>query len=300
MGTPDFAVPSLRRLIGDGHEVAAVYTRQDKPQGRHFVLTPPPVKLLAQQSGLPVLQPGTLREAQVWAALSALAPEVIVVAAYGRILPKEILEIPKRGCINVHGSLLPKYRGAAPIQRAVLNGETETGVTIMQMDEGLDTGGILLSKSVAIGPDETAGQLFERMAQLGAEALSETLFSLDSLAVVKQDETLATWAPPLTRQDGLLDWTQDVSAVYARLRGVTPRPGAHTLLGGRILKVHAGVPCGMSGRPGELLDSGRLIVGCKTGSLLLTSVQLEGARALSGEEFLRGQRLRPGCRLGQS
>lgn len=299
MGTPDFAVPSLQRLIDEGHDILAVYSQPDKPQGRHFTLTPPPVKVLAQAHGIPVFQPDSFKDAQIQQALSQLAPELIVVAAYGKILPKAVLEIPARGCINVHGSLLPKYRGAAPIQWAVINDEPVAGVTIMQMSQGLDTGDMLLKKELAVGADETAGELFDRIAVLGAQALSEAVLALDTLAAVPQEEALVCWAPPLKKTDGALDWQQNAKALYARIRGVTPWPGAYTVFNGKRLKIHkarllSDFDNGALPQAGGLLDAQRLIVSCAGGAIELLEVQLEGAKRISGEDFIRGQRLQPG------
>lgn len=296
MGTPDFAVPALQRLIDDGHEILAVYSQPDKPQGRHFTLTPPPVKVLAQQNDIAVYQPETLKNADVQAQLAALAPELIVVAAYGKLLPQAVLDIPPKGCINVHGSLLPKYRGAAPIQWAVINGEPVTGVTIMRMAQGLDTGDMLLQKETPIGENETAGALFERIAILGAEALSQAIAQLDALTPVPQDGALACWSPPLTKADGEIDWAQDAKAVCARIRGVTPWPGACTLFNGKRLKIHRAALIGNGGiktsaAPGALLDDKRLIVACGSGAIELLEVQLEGAKRIAAADFIRGQRL---------
>ncbi len=297
MGTPDFAVPSLQRLIDDGHEIAAVYSQPDKPQGRHFELTPPPVKVLAQRHGVAVYQPETLKDAAAQAQLALLAPELIVVAAYGKLLPQAVLDIPPKGCINVHGSLLPKYRGAAPIQWAVINGEPVTGVTIMQMAQGLDTGDMLLQKETPIGENETAGELFERIAALGAEALSKTIAILDTLTPIPQDDTLACWSPPLKKTDGEIDWSQDAKAIYARIRGVTPWPGAYTLFNGKRMKIHRAAVYSdvedvkAGGMPGALLDDKRLIIGCGSGAIKLLEVQLEGAKRIAAADFIRGQRL---------
>lgn len=291
MGTPDFAVPSLQRLIDDGHDVAAVYCQPDKPQGRHFTLTPPPVKVLAQQHNIPVLQPTTLKDEQAQQILAEFAPDIIVVAAYGKILPKAVLDMPKYGCINVHGSILPKYRGAAPIQWAVINGEEQSGVTIMQMAEGLDTGDMLLVSKTDIGADETAGELFDRIALIGAEALSEALNKIDTLTPVKQDDALATWASPLKKTDGEIDWNRDNKAIYSLIRGVSPWPGAYTIFNGKRLKIHKAALCDMQGDIGSLLDNSRLIIGCGSGSIELLEVQLEGAKRISAADFIRGQRI---------
>ncbi|HWP50422.1 MAG TPA: methionyl-tRNA formyltransferase [Clostridia bacterium] len=297
MGTPDFAVPSLQRLLDDGHDILAVYSQPDKPQGRHFLLTPPPVKVLAQQHNIPVYQPETFKDADAQAQLAALSPELIVVAAYGKLLPKAVLDIPTKGCINVHGSLLPKYRGAAPIQWAVINNEPTAGVTIMQMAQGLDTGDLLLKKETQIGEDETAGELFDRVAELGAQALSEAVATLDTLIPIAQDDAQACWSPPLKKTDGEVSWTQDAKTVYARIRGVTPWPGAYTLFGGKRLKIHRAALCDWTITtvvPGELLDNKRLIIACGSGAVELLEVQLEGAKRIAAADFIRGQRLNLG------
>ena len=294
MGTPDFAVPSLQRLVDDGHEVVAVYCQPDKPQGRHFTLTPPPVKVLAQQLGIEVLQPPTLKNEEAQQILAKFAPDIIAVAAYGKILPKAVLDMPKYGCINVHGSLLPKYRGAAPIQWAVINGEEKSGVTIMQMAEGLDTGDMLLVRDTEIGADETAGELFDRIAMLGADALSEALVNIENLKAVPQDDALACWAPPLKKADGEIDWQKKNTEIYSLIRGVSPWPGAYTIFGAKRLKIHKAALCDKNGEAGALLDEARLIIGCGEGSVELLEVQLEGAKRISAADFIRGQRLSKG------
>ena len=294
MGTPDFAVPSLQRLVDDGHEVVAVYCQPDKPQGRHFTLTPPPVKVLAQQLGIEVLQPPTLKDEEAQQILAKFAPDIIAVAAYGKILPKAVLDMPKYGCINVHGSLLPKYRGAAPIQWAVINGEEKSGVTIMQMAEGLDTGDMLLVRDTEIGADETAGELFDRIAMLGAEALSEALVNIENLKDVPQDDALACWAPPLKKSDGEINWDKKNTEIYSLIRGVSPWPGAYTIFGAKRLKIHKAALCDKNGEVGALLDDARLIIGCGEGSVELLEVQLEGAKRISAADFIRGQRLSKG------
>lgn len=297
MGTPDFALPVLQRLLDDGHEVAAVYCQPDRPQGRHFTLTPPPVKTLALQRGLTVLQPESFAGQATRDTLAALAPEVVVVAAYGKLLPQAVLDIPPLGCLNVHGSLLPRYRGAAPIQRAVMHGEKTTGVTIMRMAAGLDAGDMLLTRETEIGPRETAGELFDRLADLGAQALCDALRQLDTLRPVPQDDALATWASPLKKTDGAIDWRRPAAALDAQIRGVTPWPGAYTFLDGKRLKIHEAQPVPGNGAPGLLLDAQQAVVACGEGALALLQVQPEGARRMSGAEFLRGRRLAPGAQF---
>ena len=298
MGTPDFAVPSLQRLIDDGHTVVGVCCQPDKPQGRHFTLTPPPVKVLAQEHDISVFQPKTLRDEAVLAELAALSPELIVVAAYGKILPKAVLDLPPRGCLNVHGSLLPKYRGAAPIQWAVISDEVTAGVTIMQMEEGLDTGPMLLQRSLTVGEEETSGELFDRIALLGAEALHETLEHLDVLTPVPQDDEKATWAPMLKKSDGEIDWSQDAKAVCARIRGVTPWPGAYTTVGGKRLKIHRARVVNRCGETGKTVSSDGLIVACGHGAVELLEVQPEGKRRMTAADFARGARLKEGETFG--
>ena len=296
MGTPDFAVPVLERMLEDGCRVAGVFTQPDKPQGRGYKLTPPPVKVLAESRGIPVFQPVKMRDGSVAAQMRQLAPDVVVVVAYGRILPKEVLEVPPLGCINVHGSLLPKYRGAAPIQWSVINGERQTGVTTMYMAEGLDTGDMILSLSTPIGEEETAGELYDRLSLLGAQCLSDTLkrIAAGTAPRIPQDDSQATYAPILTKEVGRLDFSRPARQLLNLIRGVSPWPGAQTRLQGKLFKVHSARLSAGSGRPGELLDEQKLIVACGDGALELTQVQLEGAKRLSGEEFLRGKKLKKG------
>ena len=299
MGTPDFAVPSLERLIDDGHEIVGVCCQPDKPQGRHFTLTPPPVKVVALENNIPVFQPKTLRDEEAQKELFALSPELIVVAAYGKILPKAVLDLPPKGCINVHGSILPKYRGAAPIQWAVINDDVTAGVTIMQMAEGLDTGDMLLVKTLTVGEDETAGELFDRIADLGADALSEAVDNLDSLTPVPQNEEEATWAPMLKKTDGEIDWSKDAKAIYALIRGVTPWPGAYTTYKGKRLKIHKARVVNRCGVTASTVSGEGLVVACGSGAIELIEVQLEGAKRMSAEDFMRGQRITEGTVFGE-
>ena len=299
MGTPDFALPSLKRLIADGHEIVGVCCQPDKPQGRHFTLTSPPAKKLAQEYGIPVFQPKTLGCCEAQEELFALKPDLIVVAAFGKILPKAILDLPPKGCINVHGSILPKYRGAAPIQWAVINDDVTAGVTIMQMAEGLDTGDMLLVKTLTVGEHETAGELFDRIAELGADALSEAVNNLDALIPVPQNEEEATWAPMLKKTDGEIDWSRDAKAIYAQIRGVTPWPGAYTTYKGKRLKVHKARVVNRCGVTASAVSGEGLIVACGSGALELLEVQLEGAKRMSAEDFIRGQRITEGTKFGE-
>ena len=230
MGTPDFAVPHLQALLDHPYDVAGVFTQTDKPKGRGYQLTPPPVKELAVSRGIPVFQPRTLRDGEALAQLQTLQPDLIVVVAYGKILPREILDLPRLGCINVHGSLLPKYRGAGPIQWAVLNGETVTGVTTMYMAEGLDTGDMLESASLEIGPDETADELHDRLSQLGAKLLLSTVEKAEKglLEPKKQDDALSCYAPMLTKELSRIDFSRPAQEVHNQIRGLSSWPAAYT------------------------------------------------------------------------
>ncbi len=256
MGTPQFAVLPLLSLVEAGHEVVAVVTRIDKPAGRGRALAAPAVKRAALERGLTVYQPKRVREPEFIETLRALGPDVIVVAAYGQILPREILTLPKYGCINIHASLLPAYRGAAPINWAIIRGETETGITIMQMDEGMDTGAILLQESIPIDPEDTAGTLTEKLSQLGAKMITTALPLIDSgkLTPTAQDSSKATLAPLLKKEDGLIDWERSAQEIHNRVRGMSPWPGAYTFLDGKIVKILETAVADGSAEPGRLLE----------------------------------------------
>lgn len=299
MGTPDFAVPCLQRLLEDGHEVPAVFTQPDKPVGRHAVLTPPPVKQLALSRGIPVYQPTKMRDGTVAALLRELAPDCLVVVAYGRILPQEILDVPPRGCVNIHGSLLPRYRGAAPIQWSVIRGETVTGVTSMFMDAGMDTGDIIDTLTTPIGGNETAGELFERLAPLGARLLSTTLAAIADGTVTRrpQNDAEATMAPMLEKAMGRLDLTRPARELHNQVRGMNPWPGAFCTVGGKTLKIHETRVAAGSGAPGTLLCADPVTVACGEGALQLVTVQPEGKPRMAAEAWLRGARLPQGARL---
>ena len=294
MGTPDFAVPCLSRLIQAGHRVTGIFSQPDRPKGRGMHLQPPPVKELALEHGLPVFQPSTLRDGSALALLRDLEPDIIVVVAYGRILPPEILELPPLGCINVHASLLPRLRGAAPIQWSIIRGDEVTGVTTMYMAEGLDTGDMILKKETPIGPEETAGELFERLAPMGAELLIQTLEAVEQGTAPRavQDDGLATLAPPLKKEDARLDFTASPAGFCNLVRGCNPAPGAFALCDdGKPLKVHRAIPVwDRKGKPGALLDKKRLIVGCGDGAVELLTVQPQGKKAMEGSAFLNGLR----------
>lgn len=302
MGTPDFAVPSLQALLDAGHEVCAVYTQPDKPQGRKQVLTAPPVKELALQHHIPVYQPATFKNEDEQAKLRALAPEVIIVVAYGKLLPKAVLDIPPRGCINVHGSLLPRWRGAAPIQWSVIAGDQKAGVTTMQMAEGLDTGDMLLTYETEIGARETAGELFDRLAQAGAALLVETLEKLDSITPRPQDDRQSCYAHMLDKQMAMIDWTKSAHEIDCLIRGLSPWPIALTTLAGARLKIYAAEPVPGTGKPGEVLESDPkkgLTVACGAGALALHEVQLVGGKRMKSADFLRGHAIAKGTMLGE-
>lgn len=303
LGTPEFAVPSLQALLDQGEEVVAVVCQPDKPKGRGRKLSPPPVKELALAAGLPVLQPTKVRTPEFLEELRGYQPDIMVVTAYGRILPGPVLDLPPLGTINVHGSLLPKYRGAAPIQWAVLNGEAETGITIMQMDEGMDTGDILLPGRLAIAPDDTAGTLAVKMADLGGKLLIEALEKLKAgnLPPLKQDESLATPAPPLTKELSPIDWRRPAREISCQIRGLDPWPMAHTTLDGKWLRLFAPqvLPGPVGESPGVLCraDKNGLTVATGEDYLRISEVQLEGGKRMSADAFLRGRPLKAGLRF---
>lgn len=302
MGTPEFSLPSLAGLIEEGYPIVGVVTQPDRPKGRGKALAPTPVKTLAQEKGLPVYQPERVRNAEFLEIFHALAPEMVVLVAFGQILPKEIIESPKFGCINVHPSLLPKYRGAAPMNWTLINGETRTGVTIMLMNEGVDSGDILLQEETAIMPDETFDSLHDRLARLGADMLIKTIEMMLAGTVhpSAQNNFQATFAPRLKKEDASIDWNRDATAVVNRIRGLSSQPGAYTVLDGKkfkILKASAEeTGAGNAGQVGELTQKG-LPVAAKTGVVYVHEVQLEGKKRMSVSEFLRGCRIVPGTVL---
>jgi methionyl-tRNA formyltransferase len=295
MGTPAFAVPSLDALARAGHELLAVVAQPDRPAGRGQALREPATKGWAKARGVPVLQPEKVRDGKLAEALGALRPDVVAVAAYGRILGRDLLGLAPHGALNVHGSLLPKYRGAAPVQWAVANGERETGVSIMQMDEGLDTGDVLLQRALPIGPDDTAEALAPRLAALGGEALVEAiaLAAAGEIVPVRQDAARASLAPILAKEDGRVDWSLPAPRIAARLRGFSPWPGAWTTLDGRIVKLlEARAEGAPGGAPGEARRAARgLVVACGEGTALaVTRLQAEGRAAQDALSFLNGLR----------
>lgn len=303
MGTPEFALGTLAELLSFGLPLIGVYTQPDRPSGRGKQLTPPPVKQLALAHGLPVYQPLKLRLPEVVEELRALAPELIVVVAYGQILPKSVLEIPRYGCINVHASLLPRYRGASPINQAILDGATETGVTTMVMDVGLDTGDMLVRRVTPIGPDETAGALHDRLANLGRDAMRETLERLCAGTLVRepQDDALSSYAPMLKKEQGRIDWSRPAAELHNLVRGLDPWPGAYTLLAGEPLKVARTRPAETPppAPPGTVLAADRdgVRIACGQGVLTVGELQLPGRKRLPAADFLRGHPLPPGTRL---
>ena len=298
MGTPEFAVPCLQMLLQEDYDVAAVFTQPDKPKGRGYKLTPPPVKVVAAEKGVPVYQPSSLKNnLEIRDVLIGMEPDVIVVVAYGKILPKEILEIPRHGCVNVHASLLPKYRGAGPIQWSVINGEKWAGVTTMYMAEGLDTGDMILSCETPIGPDETAGELHDRLSVIGAQCLKETLSLIGrgTAPRQKQDDSLSSYAPMLNKEMAEIDFHKPAGTVHNLIRGLSPWPVAYTKLDGKLLKIYRSrILEDHNGLPGEILDDRRFIVACQNGAIEFLEVQLEGSKRMRTEDFLRGKQIQKG------
>ncbi len=306
MGTPDFSVPALRALIEGPHQVVGVVTQPDRPSGRGKKLTPPPVKSLALEHGIEVYQPEKLRRNDdAFAHILAWKPDVCVVAAYGHILPQRFLDIARLGCINIHASLLPKYRGASPINAAIIHGETESGVTLMQMEAGLDTGPMLAIVKSQIGELETAQELHDRLSELGATKLNELLTKLDEGTVtpVAQDDSLMTYAPLMKKEDGKIDWSKSAVDVANLIRGVNPWPGAYADIlraDGRQerVKFHLARAVEGKGKPGAVLEStGRLVIGCADGVLEVLRIQPPNGRAMDVRDFLNGNRLEAGDRF---
>lgn len=300
-GTPDFAATALKALIASGHEILLVLTQPDRPAGRGLKFLPGPVKSLALAQGLAVRQPTTLKDREIQEELRRAAPDVMVVAAYGLILPESVIAIPRHGCINIHASLLPRWRGAAPIQRAILAGDAETGITIMQMDAGLDTGEILLQQSTAIAPSETAGSLHDRLARMGADCIAEALDRLakGDLSGRPQDESGATYASKIAKEEAVLDWHRDAETLTRMVRAFNPVPGATTQVSGTPIKVwRASVISGSGGLPGEVrtADAAGIIVACGRGALRLEVLQRAGGKRLSAAGFLSGFPVEPGTR----
>lgn len=307
MGTPDFAVPSLEALLKEGYNVVGVVTQPDRPQGRKKVLTPTPVKEAALRHGLPVLQPLRMRAPEAVAEVEELRPDLIVTAAYGQILPKRVLDLPQYGCLNVHGSLLPKYRGGAPIQRSIINGEKETGITLMYMAEGIDTGDMIAKAVVPIEDEDTSGTMFEKLSQAGAKLLVEQLplILTGKASRIPQNDTESTYASNLTREDERIDWNATSREIYDRVRGLVPFSGGFTLWNGDVFKVWAiakpvELTVAASGQvPGTVLELSEHGIEVKTGdgSVLLTEVQPAGKKAMQAGEFVRGGQMKKGTVL---
>jgi len=306
MGTPEFAVPSLEALLKSEHEVVGVVTQPDRPKGRGQTITSPPVKVIAERAGIPLLQPLKIRTPEFIESLTAWKPDLIAVTAFGRILPSTILNLPPRGCINVHGSLLPKYRGAAPVQWAVINGDTETGITTMIMDEGMDTGPMLLQEKLAIVPDDTAGTLASRLAALGGRLLIQTIELLqdDRLMPRQKNNAEATMAPLLKKEDGQIDWTMSAQSLANRVRGLSPWPGAYTFLNQdrwNIWKA-AAIEKDAHDKPGTIVSVTKESIQVATGNgvLEILEIQTANSKRLPVGQFLTGHRIIPGVLLGSA
>ena len=299
-GTPPFAATALEAIRASGHDVVLVLTQPDRPAGRGMRLTASAVAEAATRGSIPVLKPASLRDDSTREALREANLDAMVVAAYGLLLPQAVLDIPRHGCINIHASLLPRWRGAAPIQRAILAGDRQTGVSIMQMDAGLDTGAVLLAEPVEIGATDTTGTLTDALAEAGARLIVKALDAIDTLRPIPQDSALATLAPKIAKSEALIDWTQPNDAIGRQVRAFNPAPGAETRLGGDTVKVWETAPSSLSGVAGEILvcDSRSLVVACGRGAIELGRVQRAGGKPVSGPELARGLRLAPGVRFG--
>ncbi len=305
MGTPDFAVPCLQALINSDNEVVGVFTQPDKPKGRGYELTPPPVKVCAVENSIPVFQPQSMRDGTALETINSLNADLIIVVAFGKILPKEILESVKYGCINIHASLLPKLRGAAPIQWSIINGETETGVTSMQMDVGLDTGDMLLKKSVKITENMNAGMLHDELSVMGAEVLIETINELKkgTLNPQKQDDSLSNYAPMLSKDLCPIDFTKSAQEVHNQIRGLSPWPVATTTISGKKFKIHSSqlLTENFIGKVGEIVDNNnRLVCMCGDGNVIeILEIQADGKRKTDTASFLRGHKIEKGIVIGE-
>ena len=300
MGTPEFAVSCLERTITDGHAVSGVFCQPDRPKGRGMALLPPPIKKIALKKGIPVFQPLNLKDGEALTILRELSPDVIVVVAYGRILPRAILDLPPLGCINVHASLLPRWRGAAPIQWSIIKGDEVTGVTTMHMAETLDTGDVILTRRTKIESDVTSGELFERLSEMGAELLGETLIRLEAGTAprIPQNDALATLAPPIQKSMAHLDFNALPKDFCNLVRGLNPSPGAVALFAEALLKVHKAAPVsGFAGASGEILHPKRLIVACGDGAVELLTVQPQGKKPMDGAAWRNGLRNADGAKF---
>ncbi len=302
MGTPEFAQVSLKALVEDNRDVVCVVTQPDKPKGRGYEMAMPAVKVYALEKNIPVHQPVSLKDEAILPLLEEYQPDVIIVVAYGKILPPYILNFPKYGCINIHGSLLPKYRGAAPIQRAVIDGEKVSGVTSMYMEKGLDTGDMLIKKALPIGEETTAGEYHDALAVLGGEVLLETLdaLSLNSLTPEKQDDSLSTYASQLSKAEGEIDWSRSNNEIYNKVRGLNPWPKAFSFIDGKRFVVDFVYKSDASGKCGEVLsaDKDGILAACGEGSVLIKEIKIEGKKKMSVEDYLRGHKIEKGTLLG--
>jgi len=306
MGTPDFAVPCLKVLLEHKHDIAAVVTQPDRAKGRGKKLAPPPVKVLAEEAGIPVYQPERIKTPEFVQILRELKPDVMVVVAFGQLLSQEILDIPPLGCINVHASLLPKYRGAAPINWCIINGEHTTGVTTMYMDKGLDTGDMILKKEIHIMENETAGELHDRLMLLGAAVLEETIVLLEAGTALRfpQEESKATYAPIMNKSLGRIDWSKAASDISNLIRGTYPWPGAFSTYEGRVFKIFSAKAAGEDERnecPGCIsrVSADSITVSCGTGSLMINELQFENEKRMDVEAYLRGHEIKTGTKLGE-
>jgi len=301
MGTPDFAVKSLEAIIADGHNVQAVYTKADAPKGRKMVLTPSDVKVCALEHNLTVYTPSTFKDEAEVERLKALNPDLIVVVAYGKLLPKSVLDIPKYGCVNVHGSILPKWRGAAPIQWTVLSGDEYGGVTTMYMNEGLDTGDIILTRKVKIGENETSAQLFDRLCVDGAELLSETIRQIQAGTAPRtaQNNDEATYASMLSKELSEIDFTKPNKEVHNKVRGLSPWPSAQSKLFGKRVKIIETRLSSKSGEAGKVVSVNPLTVACGEGSVEIVTLQPEGKRAMASSDYLKGHNIEIGTAFGE-
>lgn len=303
MGTPEFAIPCLERLINSNDEVIGVFTQPDKPKGRGYKLQQPPIKVLALKNKIEVFQPNSLKSSESFNIINELSPDLIIVVAYGKILPKEILKLPKYGCINVHASLLPKYRGAAPIQWSIINGEKTTGVTTMYMSEGLDTGDMLKKAKINILQNETAGQLHDKLSKMGADLLLETINDLknNKLKPEKQNDNESSYAPMLTQENSIINWEDNAENVHNFIRGLNPWPVAKTTLNGKKIKIYSSsiLEC-YDCLPGEIVSLSPLIVGCNNNTaIIVDELQLEGKKRMSSRDFLNGKKIELGSFFGK-
>lgn len=304
MGTPEFAVPTLKTLINSSHEVVGVYTQPDKAVGRKQVLTPPPVKVCAMSHGIPVFQPNTLKDGEAENNIKALNPDVIVVVAYGKILPEGILNIPRYGCVNGHASLLPRHRGASPIQWSIVCGDKKTGITTMLMEKGLDTGDMLLKCETEIGEDETAGELHDRLSLMGAELMLNTLEGLEKGEIIpeKQDDALSTYAPIINKEMGHLKFDKTAQEICNLIKGFNPWPAAYFLLDGKRIKVFASRVTDKTDKaPATVIKSdGELVVACADGtSISFTEIQPEGSKRMTARDYLVGHKIAVGSKVGE-